>query len=215
VAWGTGPASRFSPEAAATTRRADCPLGERVPSTIDAGRRVGQSVCTLFQSDVALVTTEHQDNQLGSLMLEMAGKRALLLGATGYLGRRVARVLIDAGCSVAALAREPGANAKIEQIGARPVLGSLEDLSSISAELTSADVIVVVGRMPYESEEPLVESLGQNLDRAAGQTFVFTSGTGVLGVPAPEGTWDQRTFSETTGLRRRLGWPCASGPRTG
>ncbi len=127
------------------------------------------------------------------------GGRAFVLGATGYLGRQVVAVLQDEGFDVAALSRRPDSAAELAAMGVRPVAGSIDDLGPYEAELRSADAVVVVGRMPYEREEPLVADLERVLGVASGAsppTLLFTSGTGVLGVPAPEGQWDQRSFAE-------------------
>jgi nucleoside-diphosphate-sugar epimerase len=126
-------------------------------------------------------------------------ERAFVFGATGYLGRQVVSVLLADGFDVAALSHRVGSRDEIAALGARPVVGSLDDLSTYASELQQAEAIVVVGRMPYEREAPLVADLDRVLgDESTGaeRALIYTSGTGVLGIHAPEGQWDQSSFAE-------------------
>jgi nucleoside-diphosphate-sugar epimerase len=127
------------------------------------------------------------------------GESAFVFGATGYVGRQVVKVLQSDGFEVAALARRPDSGAEIAAMSARPVAGSIEDLEPYASELRRADAIVVAAKPAYEREEPLIADLERVLAAGSGtsqKTLIFTSGTGVLGVHAPEGQWDQRSFAE-------------------
>lgn len=65
-----------------------------------------------------------------------------LTGATGFIGRTVARQLCTAGWRVRALIRSPSRAAGLKQIGVTLVPGSLEDLNSLRELVRGCDAVV-------------------------------------------------------------------------
>jgi nucleoside-diphosphate-sugar epimerase len=63
-----------------------------------------------------------------------------LTGATGFIGRRLVRRLVDGGWRVRALARRPDDD--LDNAGAEVVRGALEDDASLDALVESADAVV-------------------------------------------------------------------------
>jgi nucleoside-diphosphate-sugar epimerase len=61
-------------------------------------------------------------------------------GATGFIGRRLVRRLVDGGWRVRALARRPDDD--LDNAGAEVVRGALEDDASLNALVESADAVV-------------------------------------------------------------------------
>ncbi|MBB4121208.1 SDR family oxidoreductase [Martelella radicis] len=65
--------------------------------------------------------------------------RVFVTGASGWVGSVTVKELVDAGHTVAGLARSEESAAAVEAAGARAVLGSLDDLDLLKAEAASAD----------------------------------------------------------------------------
>jgi 2-alkyl-3-oxoalkanoate reductase len=63
-------------------------------------------------------------------------------GATGVLGRSVCRMLVDTGHQVRALARSAANEARLRDLGARPVRGSMFDPPGLRAAIKHCDAIL-------------------------------------------------------------------------
>jgi nucleoside-diphosphate-sugar epimerase len=121
--------------------------------------------------------------------------RILVLGATGYLGGGLTARFVADGHEVLGLARKPEAAATLAAKGMRPILGDLEgDLTGLLDEAGRADAVVFAPQLLIDPERRVVEAF---LDRLAGtgKTFIFTSGTGVLG-QLTAGDWSEDAFAE-------------------
>ncbi len=68
--------------------------------------------------------------------------KVFLTGATGVLGTAVARMLIDTGHAVRALARNAGAESRLREAGLEPVQASLFDLPSLLAAVKGCDAVL-------------------------------------------------------------------------
>jgi len=70
--------------------------------------------------------------------------KVLITGATGFIGRRLTRLLLDRGSEVVALARDPrsAAGASLRQAGATLVKGDVTDRASLSRAMVGADVVI-------------------------------------------------------------------------
>jgi len=66
--------------------------------------------------------------------------RVLLTGATGFLGRAIARRLVDAGHAVAAFVREP--DAELNTLGVDQVQGDLASLDAVVSAVTGCEAVV-------------------------------------------------------------------------
>lgn len=68
--------------------------------------------------------------------------RYLLTGATGLLGRNVAKRLVESGHRVTALARFSSDTAELEKIGVTVVRGELTDGGFVDANVSQSDIVV-------------------------------------------------------------------------
>ena len=68
--------------------------------------------------------------------------KVLVTGATGFLGSRLAKRLVEEGYPVRALARKQSNLGALKKLGAEIVFGDLGDKASIAAAVTGVDVIV-------------------------------------------------------------------------
>ena len=118
----------------------------------------------------------------------------LVTGATGFIGRHVAKALDDAGCMVTALVRHPGRNARgtaLSLPSVRPVLGDLSDLASLERALEDVDAVVHVAGLVSTARRDRQRLVAVNVDgtrnllqsiRSANlQRVVFTSSTSAVG----------------------------------
>ena len=68
--------------------------------------------------------------------------KVLVTGATGFLGKRLAKRLVDEGYPVRALARRQSNVGALKRLGVEIVFGDLGDESSIAAAVKGVDVVV-------------------------------------------------------------------------
>lgn len=125
-----------------------------------------------------------------------ARMKALVIGATGYVGSHVAAALRARGHAVSGLARSPEAERSLSSRGVNPVDGSLERLNELSPVIADQDIVVMAAMVPFEIELAVMASLIKTCTAGAVQHLLFTSGTGVLSIEAKDGAWSQYTFAE-------------------
>lgn len=117
--------------------------------------------------------------------------KAFVTGATGFIGGRLARRLVERGYSVTALARTPESAAALQAHGITPVIGDIRDRESMREAMRGSDVVFHVagwyhigGRDTAQAEE--INVLGtRNVLGLAHQLgvpkVVFTSTVAVYG----------------------------------
>lgn len=119
-------------------------------------------------------------------------KPTLVTGATGFVGWHVARMLLDRGRRVRALARDP---ARIRELdGIEAVRGDLRDSESLARAVEGCGVVFHVAadyrlwtRDPGAMFRSNVEGTRNLLDaakRAGAERVVYTSTVGCIGIPA-------------------------------
>jgi nucleoside-diphosphate-sugar epimerase len=115
--------------------------------------------------------------------------RALVTGATGFIGGRLARKLLGDGVRVRALVRGAGAGTELEAVGAEVVVGDVTDETSRARAVAGCDVVYHAASLVTESNPSEGEYLRVNaeaseeLARAAASAgvgrFVFVSSIGI------------------------------------
>ncbi len=103
--------------------------------------------------------------------------KVFITGGTGYIGGSVARGLLDRGAEVHALARSEAGLGAVEEMGAKPVRGSLADWSLLIAEAQAADATFECAAAddPYAAAA-FIEAL-----EGSGKALIRTSGSSVVG----------------------------------
>ena len=118
----------------------------------------------------------------------------LVVGATGNLGRAIARALLADGKEVRLLVRPGSSYTDLVREGAEPVTGDLKESASLRAACTGVDAVVTTANAIGRGGEDTIESVdlhgNQNLIQAAEaegvRRFVFTSVLGAsTGSPVP------------------------------
>jgi nucleoside-diphosphate-sugar epimerase len=109
-------------------------------------------------------------------------------GGSGLTGPAIVAELIAAGHAVTGLARSDEAAARLQGLGAEPLIGSLEDLDRLQAGAKAADGVIhmAFGGGSFADPDDLIrrdrtaiETLGRAL-AGSGKPFVSTSGTLVM-----------------------------------
>ncbi|MDP9651001.1 nucleoside-diphosphate-sugar epimerase [Paraburkholderia caledonica] len=122
-------------------------------------------------------------------------KGIFIIGATGFVGRALARHFLDAGHAVLGLARSDHAHANLSAAGVHPVRGDLDtDIASVLAAARSVDAIIYAAQIAVEREPDIVRVLTRHLAQS-GKTFIFLSGTGVF-MQRTGGAWSSSSFAE-------------------
>jgi len=144
----------------------------------------------------------------------MGTMRALVTGATGFLGSNLVRRLRSDGAQVRILVRSAARAHDLIALGAEPVIGDITDPAAVSAALDGVNTVfhlagrlLVPGTSESEYRRTHVEGTRTLLARVTGhatlQRFVHCSTTGVLGItgdqPADEGApWQPTNAYEAT-----------------
>ena len=120
--------------------------------------------------------------------------KALVIGASGYVGGRVVHAFRAAGHEVTGLARNDDAAARASAAGANVVLGDLTDLDALRPHVEATDCVIFAPMVDFETERRAIAML---VDTLAGtsKALVFTSGTAVL-AKRTEGYWFDGNYGE-------------------
>jgi uncharacterized protein YbjT (DUF2867 family) len=114
----------------------------------------------------------------------MPGPRILLTGATGFIGRQLARRLIDDGYSVRCLARARGSGtAALEQAGCELALADLTNPRGLREALEEIDVayflVHMIGGVDYPTTERVAASrFARAAKEAAVERVIYLGGLG-------------------------------------
>lgn len=121
--------------------------------------------------------------------------KALVIGATGYVGLAIVRNFKAHRYDVHGLARSAQNTAALEAAGVAPVPGDLNDLAPLAAVSKAFDLIVLAG-VGERNEESAAVSAFIEACRGSTRRFIYTSGTGVLGIESHDGRWSDYAFEE-------------------
>lgn len=110
--------------------------------------------------------------------------RVFMTGATGYIGRAVARELRSRGHDVVAIARTESSIEALQRHGIHPVLGDMESTDVLQEMVRDADAVIHCGFSAGPNGRELeARALDVMLDAISSdhQAFVYTSGIWVYG----------------------------------
>jgi dihydroflavonol-4-reductase len=129
--------------------------------------------------------------------------KALVTGATGFVGAAVARALIAAGWQVRVLARSGSNRANLRQLAAEVVEGDLADATSLELALAGCDALFHVAadyrlgaRDPSQLYLTNVEGTRKILGAARSvgiARIVYTSSVATVGIPSDGSSGDEST----------------------
>jgi dihydroflavonol-4-reductase len=129
--------------------------------------------------------------------------KALVTGATGFVGAAVARALGAAGWQVRVLVRSGSDRGNLQRLAAEVVEGDLADVGSLEQALAGCEGLFHVAadyRLGARDPEPLYRTNVDgtrnilNAARTAGVArIVYTSSVATIGIPADGSPGDERT----------------------
>lgn len=113
--------------------------------------------------------------------------RIFVTGATGWVGSAVVRELIDAGHQVCGLVRSAQRAVELASVGARPLMGALEDVERLREGVSEADAVIHTAfnhdwsRFADNSltERRAIEAMGAALEGSS-RPLLVTSGVALL-----------------------------------
>lgn len=117
-------------------------------------------------------------------------KTILVVGGSGYIGRSVIRELVAAGYGVSAASRSPDSDAMLENLGATPFRGSLEEHASIVEAAAKSDGIVYAPNY-IQTELDILDALIAALGTREAP-FVFVSGASMVAEETQGGASENR-----------------------
>jgi nucleoside-diphosphate-sugar epimerase len=113
--------------------------------------------------------------------------RIFMTGATGYIGSAITEKLLQAGHQVVGLARSDASARALQELGAEPLRGSLDDAQLLTDAARAADGVIQNAfdlgadfTTASADEAKAVSALIAAL-QGTGKPLVYTSGTGGLG----------------------------------
>lgn len=121
--------------------------------------------------------------------------KTLIFGSTGYVGRHVTARLAADGHQVTSYIRSASAIPGIETLGAKAIIGDLDDLSALPAIVAEQDAVIWIAQLMHDGERRVITALLDML-RGTNKTLIFTGGTSLLSIRT-DGDWDERSFAET------------------
>ena len=126
--------------------------------------------------------------------------KALVTGATGFVGSHVCDVLAARGDTVVVLARDAARAAPLARLGARVALGTLEDDAALAAAVAGVDVVYHLAGLTAAVSEAAYLQVNEHGTRRLAQAvraaspaprFVYVSTQAVLGPSAPGQALDE------------------------
>jgi dihydroflavonol-4-reductase len=139
-------------------------------------------------------------------------RKTLVTGATGFVGGHVARLLVERGHEVRALARPGSSRALLDDLDIEWVTGDLRDRDSLLRAAQGCQALFHVAadyrlwaanpEELYESNVEGTRSILEAAGRAGIERTVYTSTVGALGIPDEGGSGSEDT---PTSLDRMIG----------
>jgi uncharacterized protein YbjT (DUF2867 family) len=137
----------------------------------------------------------------------------LVVGATGSLGGRTARGLLERGHPVRALVRSSAAHTALAAMGAEPVMGDLTDRPSLDRACEGVDTVLTtaisLGRGPDDTVEAVDLAGNRSLVDAAAAAgvrhFVFVSALGAS-TNSPDAFMRAKAATEATLRSSGMAW---------
>mmetsp|Transcript_2826 Transcript_2826/g.6595 ORF Transcript_2826/g.6595 Transcript_2826/m.6595 type:complete len:294 (+) Transcript_2826:238-1119(+) len=127
--------------------------------------------------------------------------KVFVTGASGWVGSVVTKILIEQGHEVCGLVRSDNSASRVENLGATPIRGSLEDLEVIKSASNDADAVIHTAfnhddfNKYLENCEVDRKVISAMLDALSGSGKSLIVATGLVGLG------DEESMAETTGVK--------------
>lgn len=105
----------------------------------------------------------------------MAGKGSVLLLGSGFIGLEVLGELLREGYDVTTIVRRKDAQARLETMGSKTILATLDDSDVIKNAASAADIIIHTATADHKgSAEAILDGIAES--GQTGQIYIHTSG---------------------------------------
>jgi nucleoside-diphosphate-sugar epimerase len=120
--------------------------------------------------------------------------KIFLTGASGYIGGSLAKKLIENDHEILGLVRSKAKATRLEELGVKPILGSLDDSGILGEAVREADAVINAASSDHR---PVVETVLKVL-AGTGRPFIQTSGSSIVCDDARGETEGSRIFTDDT-----------------
>ncbi|KFY21704.1 hypothetical protein V491_02945 [Pseudogymnoascus sp. VKM F-3775] len=111
----------------------------------------------------------------------MAGKGSVFLVGPGFIGLGVLAELLRESYLVTILVRKAEARAGLEKLGAKTILGSLDDSDIIRNAAATADIVIHTATADHEpSAVSILKGIAERADAGKSSIYIHTSGCSVI-----------------------------------
>ena len=125
----------------------------------------------------------------------MVEKRSVFLLGSGFIGLEILKELLAEGYDVTTIVRREEARARLEKMGSKTILGSLDDDHLIQDAASSADIIIHTATADHK---PSAMSILDGIAKSGktGQIYIHTSGCSALTDANDDGSYSEKIYED-------------------
>jgi nucleoside-diphosphate-sugar epimerase len=125
----------------------------------------------------------------------MVEKRSVFLLGSGFIGLEVLKELLAEGYDVTTIVRREEARARLEKMGSKTILGSLDDDHLIQDAASAADIIIHTATADHR---PSAVSILDGIAKSGktGQIYIHTSGCSALTDANDDGSHSEKIYED-------------------
>jgi nucleoside-diphosphate-sugar epimerase len=151
----------------------------RVCRVAKAGHPAGLSPDSSTTNHSCLLSTQISKSRNSPTMT--SGRKVFLIGP-GFIGGQVLDILLEEGYDVTTMVRRDAAAELMQKVGARTVLGTLEDKEIISQNVSQSDIVLHCATADHQpSVEAVLNGITKRAESGKSTIFIHTSGASLLG----------------------------------
>ena len=125
----------------------------------------------------------------------MVGKGSVFLLGSGFIGLEILQKLLAEGYNVTTIVRREEARARLEKMGSKTVLGSLDDDHLIQDAAAAADIIIHTATADHKPSAMSVLD-GMTKSGKTGQIYIHTSGCSALTDANDDGSYSEMIYED-------------------
>lgn len=111
----------------------------------------------------------------------MAGKGSVFLLGPGFIGLEILELLLREGYQVTTLVRREEAKARLEKLGSKTILGSLDDGDIIRNAAAAADIVIHTASADHQpSALSVLEGIAERAKSGKSSIYIHTSGCSAI-----------------------------------
>jgi nucleoside-diphosphate-sugar epimerase len=125
----------------------------------------------------------------------MVEKRSVFLLGSGFIGLEILKELLAEGYDVTTIVRREDARARLEKMGSKTILGSLDDDHLVQDAASAADIIIHTATADHK---PSAMSILDGIAKSGktGQIYIHTSGCSALTDANDDGSHSEKIYED-------------------